>query len=218
MNRRNFAIVTALSLFLMTLLAAHAIGFAYGEFYTPEQLDNLTQRIAQNPTLYNVMLIEITLILVLDLIVSYSLYMYFVKDHKLISFLASALRVTYTILFGIATYYLSGNLSPNLTESLALANFKHFEAVWDAGLVIFGMHLFLIGMLMKRHCIIPSALWYLMLFAGLSYIVVHLFKLSPSYSEYAALLVTALALPMALGELGLAIWLLIRGGKLNTVD
>ena len=79
--------------------------------------------------------------------------------------------------------------------------------------LIFGFHIFLIGILMKLHKRIPKILWYLALIAGISYIVVHLLKLISPDSELTSTLGLILALPMAIGELGLAVWLLINGGK-----
>ena len=66
---------------------------------------------------------------------------------------------------------------------------------------------------MKLHIRIPKVLWYLTLIAGVSYVVVHLLKLGSPNSEMVKNLEMILALPMAIGELGLAIWLLFKGGK-----
>jgi hypothetical protein len=43
--------------------------------------------------------------------------------------------------------------------------------------------------------------------------VVHLLKLTLPQSEFTRILEMILALPMAIGELGLALWLIIKGGK-----
>jgi len=67
---------------------------------------------------------------------------------------------------------------------------------------------------MKLHKLIPKILWYLTIVAGVSYIFVHLLKTtSPQLTELNNLINNILALPMTLGELGLAVWLIIKGGK-----
>ena len=66
---------------------------------------------------------------------------------------------------------------------------------------------------MKLHRGIPKFLWWLTLIAGISYVFVHLLKLGSPNAEMTKNLEMILALPMAIGELGLAIWLLIKGGK-----
>lgn len=125
-----------------------------------------------------------------------------------------ALRLIYTAVFGLATYFLLENLNLSETDTeLINANVQSFQSVWSAGLIIFGIHVFLIGILMKLHNRIPKILWYLTLIAGLSYILVHILKLIPGQSEIASNLEMVLALPMALGELGLAIWLIVKGGE-----
>jgi len=66
---------------------------------------------------------------------------------------------------------------------------------------------------MKLHKKIPKILWYITLIAGVSYVVLSLLKLGSPDSEIVKNLQMILALPITIGELGLAIWLLIKGGK-----
>ena len=81
--------------------------------------------------------------------------------------------------------------------------------------MLFGIHLVLIGILMKIHKRIPKALWIITLIAGVSYVIVHSLKLTPLTSGIVNNLEMVLTLPMVLGELGLAIWLISKGGKEN---
>jgi hypothetical protein len=60
---------------------------------------------------------------------------------------------------------------------------------------------------------IPKILWYITLVAGISYVIVSLSKLESPNSEMVKNLEMILALPMVVGELGLAVWLLVKGGK-----
>jgi len=214
MNQRRLAIITGISLILMAILAGFSIGFAYGEFYKPKQIEFLKDNILQNMGLYQSMLIGILMILILDLLVSYTLFKYFEDDNKKISFISGIIRVIYTIIFGIATYYLTKNLNAiELTSEIINSNFQNFQTIWNSGLILFGVHIFLIGGLMKIHKQIPKFLWYLTLIAGISYVVVHLLKLRYSNTVIAKTLEMILTLPMVIGELGLAVWLLIKGGK-----
>ena len=214
MNNRWFAIITGFSLILMAIIAGFSVGYAFSEFYQPNQLDSLKENILNNLGLYRNMLIGILAIIILDLLVSYTLYAYFKDDNRKVSFTSGILRVAYTFIFGVATYFLVKNLNiRELTNQEINANFELFQSIWNSGLVIFGFHIILIGILMKLHGIIPKILWYLTLIAGISYIIVHLLKLTNPDSEFVVTMGMILALPMAIGELGLAIWLLIKGGK-----
>lgn len=214
MNQRRIAIITGISLIVMAIIAGFSIGYAYGELYKPEQLGLLKDNILRNKGLYQSMLIGILLIIILDLLVSYTLYKYFEDDNKKMSFVSGVIRVVYTVIFGIATYYLTKNLNTNdLTNQIANSNFQQFQTIWNSGLVLFGFHILLIGILMKLHKKIPKILWYITLIAGISYVVVSLLKLGSPDSEIVKNIQMILVLPMTIGELGLAIWLLIKGGK-----
>ena len=214
MNRRRIAILTGISLILMTVIAGFSFGYAYSEFYKPEQLESFKSNILNNQVLYKIMLIGILLILILDLLVSYTLYKYFVNDNRKVSLASAIIRIIYTLVFGIATFFLTKNLNINeVTNQSINTNFQSFELIWNSGLIIFGFHILLIGVLMNLHRRIPKILWYLTLIAGVSYVFVHILKLTSPNSEFVMNLEIILALPMALGELGLAIWLLIKGGN-----
>ena len=130
--------------------------------------------------------------------------------------LSGILRVAYTVIFGIATIYLYKNINTGgLSNELINNNFHQFQSIWSVGLILFGIHLVLVGILMKIHKRISIALWVLTLIAGISYVIVHSLKLTPLTSGIVNNLEMVLALPMVLGELGLAVWLIIKGGKEN---
>jgi hypothetical protein len=219
MNQRRVAIITSISLLLMTVLAGFSIGYAYTQFDNPEQFDFLKDTIIQNRGLYQSMLVGILIIIILDFIVSYTLYKYFEEDHPTMSLVSGIIRGVYTVIFAMATYYLTKNLnSSELTNQLASTNFQMFQTIWNGGLVVFGFHILLIGFLMKLHQKIPQILWYITLLAGVSYVVVSALKLVSPDAQLVDTLVMVLALPMTIGELGLAVWLLIKGGKEAKVE
>ncbi|MBL1279419.1 MAG: DUF4386 domain-containing protein [Fluviicola sp.] len=217
MNNRKTAIITGWSLIMMAIIAGFSIGYAFSAFYQPEQINSLKDKITNNQGLYQNMLIGICIILILDLLISYTLFAYFRKVNKTISLVAGILRIVYTLVFGLATYYLANNLNTNeLNNEMISRNFQLFQSIWSGGLVIFGFHIILIGVLMKIHRRVPKTLWYLTLIAGVSYITVHLLKLTNPDSEFVSTLEMILVLPIAIGELGLAIWLIVKGGKEKT--
>ena len=218
MSKRRIAIVTGWSLILMAIISGFSFGYAYSEFNHPDQTDLLKDNIFNNLELYRNMIIGIFVILILDFLASYTLYVYFKDDDRKFSLIAGILRIAYTFIFGIATFYLCKNLNVSeLTNQTLNTNFGLFQSIWSGGLIVFGFHIILIGILMKWHKKIPKILWYITLIAGGSYIVVHLLKLVTSNAEFVNSLEMVLALPMVIGELGLAIWLLIKGGKENKI-
>ena len=213
-NQRRIAIITGTSLLLMAIVAIFSIGYAYTQFDNPEQSEFLKDNILQNRGLYQSMLIGILIIIILDFIVSYALYKFFEKDHQKMSMVSGIIRAIYTLMFAVAAYYLTKNLNTNeLTNQLAKSNYQQFQIIWNSGLVVFGFHIILIGWLMKLHRKIPKILWYITLIAGISYVVTSFLKVVSFDTELVKNLILILALPMTIGELGLAIWLLIKGGK-----
>ena len=214
MKQRKAAKITGLALLTMTITAIFSIGYAYDQFDRPEQLEWLKNTITQNIGLYYSMLTGILLIIILDFIVSYTLYKYFEEDKRKLALLSGIIRAIYTVIFGIATYFLTKNVNTNeLSNQIIKSNFEQFQTIWNCGLVIFGFHILLIGYLMKVNREIPNILSYITIIAGISYMLTSLLKLEVPNSQLVNTLVMILALPMTIGELGLAIWLLIKGGK-----
>lgn len=217
-KQRTIAKLTGYSLVLMALIAGFSFGFAFPKFFNETQLDFTHKNLIENWELYKWMLSGILGVIILDIFVSWTLFQYFKNDNKKLAWLSFIFRIMYTLLFGIASFYLLKNTEQSSNNTSAVENFQSFERMWGIGLIIFGVHLLLIGMLMKLHKRIPGLLWYLTIIAGAAYILVSVLKTSfPQLKELTDTLNIVLALPMALGELGLAIWLIVKGGKVKDV-
>jgi hypothetical protein len=214
-KNRTLAKIIGYSIVLMAIIAGFSFGFAFPKIYSPSQLDIAQSNLIENLQLYKLMLFGITLVLLLDILVSWTIYLYFKNDNKKLALLSCALRIVYSMIFGIATYFLVKNVGQlNNGNQVVIENYKSFQNIWSIGLIIFGIHLLVVGVLMKLHKLIPKILWYLTIIAGTSYVLVHLLKTtSPQLTELNNLINNILALPMALGEIGLAVWLIIKGGK-----
>lgn len=221
MNKhRTIAKITGYSLVLMALTAGFSFGFAFPKFFNLNQLEIVQNGLTDNLELYKFMLVGILLVLILDILISVTLFQYFKNDNIKLALLSFIFRIIYTLIFGIGTFYLTNNIGQTIDDIIiVLENYKLFEKVWTIGLIVFGFHLLTIGILMKLHKLIPKILWYLTIIAGASYILVHLLKMTlPNLTELTNSLNNILALPMALGELGLAIWLIVKGGKIETKE
>lgn len=214
MNKQStIAKITGYSLVFMALIAGFSLGFAYPKFINPSQPEFAQKNLLENFELYKFMLFGIIFIIILDILVSWTLFQYFKNDNRKYALLSFIFRIIYTLIFCIATYFLSNNFEKPINE-IVLNNYNLFQLIWSIGLIIFGIHLLSVGFLMKLHKSIPKILWYLTIMAGFSYIIVHILKTTcPNLTEFTNILNNILALPMALGELGLAIWLIIKGGK-----
>ena len=210
MSARKIAKVTGWSLAAMAVIAGISLGYAYDTVYNSIQTES-----AEHFQLFLIVLFGIFLTIILDFTVSFTLYKFFQNDNKIISLTSSILRVIYTLIFVVAAFSLINNIAIWTTNTKAVAaNFEKFQFIWTSGLIIFGFHLLLVGFLMKIHKKIHIILWITTIIAGLSYIIIHfLMVAAPSLEKLTATLEMILMLPMIVGELGLAIWLIINGGK-----
>jgi hypothetical protein len=85
---------------------------------------------------------------------------------------------------------------------------KSFRYEWSLSLVIFGIHVALLGYLVARSGYIPRVLGILLVIAGLGYMLHYLSPYLLPGRDMSILFVTFL------GELVFGLWLLIRGWKI----
>ncbi len=212
-EHRKLAISSGYGLLLMALVAPFSLGYTLPVFYGEVEPDAFLKNIQTNRSLYITMMAALLLIIVLDVFVSFTLWYFFRADNAKAAINAFYLRMGYTALFVTANYFLL--ISFYEEDGYAVQrNYSLFDTIWSAGLIIFGMHLLLISRLMKIHIKVPRYLWYLPFIAGVSYMLVHLLKIAmPAFEYLTNTMNNILAIPMALGELGLAIWFILKGGK-----
>ena len=210
MNKRTIAKVTGWSLVAMAIIAGVSLGYAYDTVYSSIKMET-----AENFQLFQIVLLGILLTIILDFTVSFTLYKFFKNDNQAISLTSALLRVVYTLIFTIAAFSLISSLQIWSTASkTVIANFERFQLIWTSGLIIFGVHLLFVGFLMKIHKKIHLILWITTIIAGLSYFIINFLKVvTPALEELTNSLEMILMLPMIVGELGLAIWLIVKGGR-----
>ncbi|HCJ94767.1 MAG TPA: hypothetical protein DHV69_06095 [Sphaerochaeta sp.] len=87
-----------------------------------------------------------------------------------------------------------------------------FDRIWSFGLIVFGIHLILLSVASFRYE--NKVLGILLLAAGVSYLLIHTMEgFLPRFSDFTGRLESILAIPMTLGEMVFALWMIIRGGK-----
>lgn len=179
-------------------------------------------RLQSSPFLFKAEILGWIFIMACDVVAAWALYQVLRPVHPGLSMLAAWLRLVYTAVLGIAVsslivvslltggseLALSGFTKGQLQGEVMLA-LQGFEAIWSAGLILFGGHLLVIGVLAVQAENIPKPLSVLLLLAGFGYIVVHLCgTLVPEYKGFIQIVKWVFILPMTAGELGLGIWLL----------
>jgi hypothetical protein len=102
--------------------------------------------------------------------------------------------------------------TPAQLQAQALSGINAYTDVWTAGLVLFGIHLLLVGYLAYRSGYVPRFLGVLLVVAGVGYA---LDSVATVLSDGAWDAVSAFTF---VGEFLLAVWLVVRGRRLGSPE
>ena len=212
---RQAALIAGISLLLMAVAAGFSFGYAHSSLVVPGNAEATLQNLQESAGLFRAEIFGWVIILLLDVIVAWALYAFFKTFNRSLSLLTGWLRVIYAAVLGIAIAQLIAVLPlPDGNAEQVMQRLDAFEQIWSVGLILFGAHLFALGYLALRSRYAHFIFGILLLFAGACYFFLHAGRqLLPGYGDHLAALETILALPMALGELAFAVWLIVRGGK-----
>lgn len=215
-TEKNAGLVAGISLIVMAIAAGFSYGFVQNKL-VHESAKITLQNLIENKNLFLAGLAGWIVIFITDLIVSGALYLFFRNSTKRVSAIAALIRIVYSLLLGFAIFQLFSIL-PNLTNTEAATKislqFASFKKIWSAGLIVFGFHLLGLGYLSIKSKFIPNPLAYLLYIAGISYVFIHTSKQFALFNQYSIVSTESiLALPMALGEILLAFWLIYYGLK-----
>ena len=221
LSTRKYALLSGLSLIAMAVAAGYAYGYVYNSLVVADNPAITLENIESSPGVFMGGIIGWIVIFLLDILVAWGLYQFLKEVDPAISLATALVRVVYALVLGAAILPLFSvvNLvegTPSATQ--VMDELKAFESLWSQGLILFGVHLFGLGILTMRANYIPNFWGGLLLFAGLCYSGLHLAKaLAPMHLDQIVKIEMVLSLPMALAEIGLAFWLILKGGKMNVV-
>jgi hypothetical protein len=108
MSNRTIAKITGWSLVAMAVIAGFSLGYAYEEVFSSIQTENF-QNAAEYFQLFRLVLLGLCLTIILDFIVSFTLYKFFKNDNRVISLISAILRVIYTLILVFASLSLISN-------------------------------------------------------------------------------------------------------------
>jgi len=223
-TNRKYAFIAGFALLFMAVLAAFSFGYAHNNLVIPGNAYATVSNLRFSSLLFKTEIVGWLAILFLDVVVAWSLYLFFKSNNPKLSLLTAALRIFYTIIFGAAILnllhilpFLNGSSSENAKAQI-LFHLNSFETTWSFALIIFGFHLLVLGILVLQSKSIHNFWGLLLVFAAMCYTVINSAKfLLPEFENQVATAEMILSLPMAFGEVGFAFWLIIRGGKSRIV-
>jgi hypothetical protein len=213
-SMRRASATAGIGLLLMIVPAFLGNFVALEGLVTPGDAARTAADITASEVLFRFGIANLFAVVVLDIIVAVALYRVFVPVSAGIATLAAAARLVYAGIFMVAISQLVGvaNLLGG-PESIAVVSSEHARAqawlgieayrdTWNAGLLVFGLHLLLLGRLAWRSGYVPRVVAVLLGVAGVGY----------AFDTVAAVLVGHGAPTIAeftfLGEVLLAIWLI----------
>jgi hypothetical protein len=222
-NKRKMALLAGISLLVMAVAAGFSYGYVYSGFFVADDPVATFQQLQTMRSLYLAGLGAWLVIFVTDLLVTWSLYVFFKDVNRKMAILTALMRLVYTVFLGIALTKLisilpliqdPGEGIAEIAGQQVFTLLQSFESYWSIGLVIFGVHLLGLGYLSIQFRPVPRLFAYLLLLAGLCYIVVHSAKSILGVEvDLVKLMEQVAMIPMTLGELLFAFWLIIRGGR-----
>lgn len=212
------ALIAGWSLVAMAIIAGFTFGYAFQNIYVVKDAAATVTNLVHSESLFRMLIFSFVLVLILDVFVAWALYFFFQQVNESLSLLTAWLRVVYAALLGIALLplitilQLSENAPQN--EALIMNGFKGFLDMWSLGLLIFGIYMLSLSYLVLKSGFVPKVFGLLVLLAGACYLFSNIANLlMPNYDDYKGTVDMVVGLPMAVGELGIAFWLLLKGGK-----
>ncbi len=218
------ALIAGIGLLIMTLTVPFAEFKIIPDLVNPNSASETASNIINNTFLFNVAIFLIFITIVCDIVVAWALYLFLKPVNKGLSLLTAWFRLLYTGVYLVAvtnlikiftltkgaSYFLAN--SPESISELMLFYIKSYKYEWFFGLVLFGLYLLLLGYLVLKAGYIPKIMGWLLIIAGLGYVIGHLkVFLFPELN-------TSFSMFTALGELVFMLWLLIKGSRIKELQ
>lgn len=210
------ALIAGLGLLLMAVLAPIANFGVLQKLIVAGDAAATTRNISAAGGSFRASIASLLAVAILDVVVGWALYLLFRRDRSL-SLLAAIFRIVYAAMLAVALNGLVSALSLSeggaSLQSLAPAQLQvqvmlslgAFQSQWDLALIVFGLHLLVLGIVIFRHDARLRFLGVLVMVAALGYLADGLGKLlSPGHG-------LTIAMFTFVGEVALMFWLLWRG-------
>lgn len=228
--QRKSAFIAGISLIIMAIVAAFSYGHVQGSLVVQGDAATTYNNIRSSINLFGAGILGWLIILICDILVAWSLYIFLKPIHHHLALLGAWLRLTYAAILGVAIVnlvfifllgssieYSSLVANESQIHALFVLFLQVFHFIWSIGLIIFGVHLLVVCYVVFHSDYIPKVFSILLFIASVGYITEHLFSaFMPQYDGILKVLEIAFTVPMIIGELGFGLWLLFKGGKNST--
>lgn len=167
---RTTSWIGGVALLLIAVLAGFGNFGALTPLITSGDAIATANDIAASQLLFRVGVLCMAIAAVLDVVVAAALLALLKPVNRMLAVTAAWFRVAYSAVFFVAIAQLA--TVPTLLDEpeLALHALESYEIVWRTGLILFGVHLLLVGYLAYRSGFMPRVLGVLLAIAGVGYV------------------------------------------------
>lgn len=216
---RSAALIAGFGLLAMTLCAPVANFYFMGQTIVSDNSTETVESLQTNGTPYLIGVLLLFITYVMDVLVAWALYWYLRPGQAAWAQLVAWARLVYTALAFVSLWAslraydlaVSGGSSEAVSSSVlhteVLVQISAAKTMESLALCFFGVHLWLLGILIWRSSHVPHWLACVVALAGSSYVVLFITK------YFAPELDLGWVLLLALGELIFMIWLLAVGWR-----
>ncbi|MGQ8337047.1 DUF4386 domain-containing protein [Sunxiuqinia sp. A32] len=222
-NQRKAAIIAGISILVMTVAAVIATDVSIGHLYVPDSASETMKNVTASSMLFRIGVFSWLIILISDVIAAWGLYIFLKPVNKNMSLIMAWFRLIYVAILGTAIMNLvqvlsliggidfAAILGTEQLQTQVLIHIKGFYDTWSLGLVVFGLHVLLLGYLLFKSGFCPKIFGVLLVLAFVGYVITNSLKLlSPEAKNITTVLEWIFIIPM-LSEIALGIWLLVIG-------
>lgn len=218
---RKAGIIGGISLLLMAILAGFAMFGIIEPLIVSGDVASTARNILASETSFRIGIICLAIVATLDIVVAWALRIFFKPASKGLSLLAAVFRAIYggVYLVAIAQLWEAVNLlsstqygsafSPQQIQAQAMMKIDAFNSIWQMGLILFGIHLAILGYMAIKSSYVSKIVGVLLVINGLSYI----------FDSFGYVLFTDYSLIIGrftfIGEVSLLVWLLVKSRKVN---
>ena len=206
---RTAALVAGIGLLAMAVIAGISNFGVINDLVVPGDPGTTAANLVNSAVLFRFGAVGLVVVAILDVVVAWGLYIVLRSVNPSLSLLGGWLRLVYAAILAVAINDLINALrAAPIDPAQAEFFLESFDFGWQIGLVVFGVHLGVIGVLAWGSGFIYWPFGVLLIISGLGYLVDGFGTLlSPNYS-------LGLSTFTFIGEVAFIFWLLIRGRKL----
>jgi hypothetical protein len=206
MKSRTLSLIAGVSYLIIFFAAIFANFFAL-----QSMISDPSDTIQNHPMTVRFGIMAFLLTVVFDVVVAWALYELYRKHY--LSTLSTYFRMMHAAIMGVAVFALPKALQLSSDQDI-LNQVDSFNTIWLIGLFFFGIHLILLANIIGK----PKLISLFLIVAGGMYMIdtaAH-FMLE-NYELYSSIFLALVAIPSIAGEMSLAIWLIVKGGREDAV-